>query len=285
VTPEGPVYRIDLRLRPQEAKERSHQLVPRPPLLCPKAHDWERQALIKVRCSAGDTPWPAFIRSVQPYVYTEQINFAAIKTALMAREKMHARRHQLPALETLGDALNVKVDRGGIRDIEFLVQCLQRVYGGAEPWLRSGGTLFSLQKLHDKHHLGGKEFHDLASAYEFLRHVEHRLQLRQGQQTHRLPLTASDCAFYREPWRLRPRPNRCSRLVSLVRQRMDAVAEIYRRIIYEQQSRQLRQEAIDAPFELRGLLEPGAADQSNQQFWNGSPPTRRLCAALSGIHP
>src|SRR2546429_4646414 len=77
-------------------------------------------------------------------------------------------------------------DRGGIRDIEFLVQCLQRVYGGSEPWLRSGGTLFSLQKLHDKGHLGGKDFHELSTAYEFLRKLEHRLQLRRGQQTHRL---------------------------------------------------------------------------------------------------
>ena len=53
------------------------------------------------------------------------------------------RKHSSP------EAIDVKLDRGGIRDIEFLVQCLQRVYGGAEPWLRSGGTLFSLQKLHD----------------------------------------------------------------------------------------------------------------------------------------
>ena len=87
----------------------------------------------------------------------------------------------------------MKIDRGGIRDIEFLVQCLQRVYGGAEPWLRSGGTLFSLHKLHDKGHISGKEFHDLTSAYEFLRHLEHRLQLRQGQQTHRLPASEADC--------------------------------------------------------------------------------------------
>ena len=269
VTPEGPVYRIDLRLRPQGGEGElaitlSHALH----YYAREAHDWERQALIKVRCSAGDTALARqFIRSVQPYVYTEQINFAAIKTALLAREKMHARRHQLPALETLGDALNVKVDRGGIRDIEFLVQCLQRVYGGAEPWLRSGGTLFSLQKLHDKHHLSGKEFHDLAGAYEFLRHVEHRLQLRQGQQTHRLPVTESGLRILQRAMEgYAPGQNAPPDLLSSVRQRMDAVAEIYRRIIYEQQSRQLRHDAIDAPFELRGPLEPGAADQSNQQI-------------------
>ena len=57
----------------------------------------------------------------------------------------------------------MKLDRGGIRDIEFLVQCLQRVYGGTEPWLRSGGTLFALQKLHDKEHLSGTDFHKLTA--------------------------------------------------------------------------------------------------------------------------
>src|ERR1019366_504955 len=84
VTPEGPVYRIDLRLRPQGGEGElaislSHALH----YYAHDAHDWERQALIKVRCSAGDTALARqFIRSVQPYVYTEQINFAAIKTAL-----------------------------------------------------------------------------------------------------------------------------------------------------------------------------------------------------------
>src|SRR5256885_1199009 len=125
-----------------------------------------------------------FIRAVQPHVYTEQVNFAAIKTALVAREKMHKRRQHGAALEQSNRSINVKIDSGGIRDIEFLVQCLQRVYGGAEPWLRSGGTLFSLQKLHDKLHISGKEFHDLTSAYEFLRHVEHRLQLQQIGRAH-----------------------------------------------------------------------------------------------------
>ena len=94
----------------------------------------------------------------------------------------------------------MKIDRGGIRDIEFLVQCLQRVYGGAEPWLRSGGTLFSLQKLHDKGHISGKEFHDLTSAYEFLRHLEHRLQLRDGRQTHRLPAEDANLESCSAPW-------------------------------------------------------------------------------------
>jgi len=269
VTGQGPVFRIDLRLRPQGGEGElaislSHALQ----YYAEAAHDWERQALIKVRYSAGDAYLARhFIHAVQPHVYTERVNFAAIKTALMARERMHARRHQLPALEPPSrSSINVKVDRGGIRDIEFLVQCLQRVYGGREPWLRSGGTLFSLQKLHDKRHVSGKEFHDLSSAYEFLRHLEHRLQLRQGQQTHRLPATPAGLRILlRSMEGYAPGEYRTSDLASIVRRRMTAVSEIYRRIIYQQQSRGTA-ETPDAPFELRGALEPGAADQSTQQI-------------------
>ena len=195
VTREGPVFRIDLRLRPQGGEgELAIRLSQALTYYAETAHDWERQALIKVRHAAGDTALAReFIRAVQPHVYTEKVNFAAIKTALVAREKMQKRRQLGKTLGQPDETIDVKIDRGGIRDIEFLVQCLQRVYGGAEPWLRSGGTLFSLHKLHDKGHISGKEFHDLTSAYEFLRHLEHRLQLREGQQTHRLPASEADC--------------------------------------------------------------------------------------------
>src|SRR5207248_4161151 len=124
----------------------------------------------------------------------KRLNYAAIETALKSREKMHQRRQQ-SAPERSPQSLDVKMDRGGLRDIEFLVQCLQRVYGGSEPWLRSGGTLFSLQKLHDKRHIGGHDFHELNSAYTFLRHLEHRLQLQQGQQVHPLPRSPEGLAI------------------------------------------------------------------------------------------
>jgi glutamate-ammonia-ligase adenylyltransferase len=124
-TAEGPVFRIDLRLRPQGnegelAVSLSHALR----YYASTAHDWERQALIKVRYSAGDEKLAReFIHQIQPQVYTEAINFAAIKTALLTREKIDRKRQQVAGRETI----NVKIDRGGIRDIEFLVQCLQRV--------------------------------------------------------------------------------------------------------------------------------------------------------------
>ena len=268
VTREGPVFRIDLRLRPQGGEgELAIRLSQALKYYAETAHDWERQALIKVRHSAGDLVLAReFIRAVQPHVYTEKINFAAIKTALVAREKMHKRRQQGSALEQIEAVIDVKIDRGGIRDIEFLVQCLQRVYGGAEPWLRSGGTLFSLQKLHDKGHISGKEFHDLTSAYEFLRHMEHRLQLREGRQTHQLPSSEADSQVLQRAMEgYAPGEHRGGELAALVRRRMGAVAEIYQRVIYQQQSRG-RQQSRDTEFKLLSAPEPAITDQSTQHL-------------------
>ena len=264
VTPEGPVFRIDLRLRPQGHEgELAISLAQASRYYSQTAHDWELQALIKVRCSAGNSALAReFIRAVQPHVYGQVVNFAAIKTALVSREKMHARRRPSPGTRTL----DVKLDPGGIRDIEFLVQCLQRVYGGAEPWLRSGGTLFSLQKLHDKGHLSGKEFHDLSTTYEFLRHLEHRLQLRMGQQTHRLPAGPADCEILRRSLAHLPSVDDCpTGIVSALQRHMSAVAEIYQRVIFQQQARSER-DLPESSFQLRSLPGPGTAEHSNQQI-------------------
>lgn len=277
---EGPPFRIDLRLRPQgnqgELAVNLHEALR---YYSDTAHDWERQALIKVRHSAGD-PMLArdFIRGVQPYVYKEDVNFAAIKTALVSREKMQVRRKP-PALRRLEQEIDIKLDPGGIRDIEFLVQCLQRVYGGAEPWLRSGGTLFSLQKLHDKGHISGTEFDELSSAYTFLRHLEHCLQLRDGQRLHRVPSDVSELRVLKRSmnrfWLAHEGSND---LVDAVKQRMAGVAAIYQRVIYQQQlsrASELRGE----DFQLRRVPEPlqrAAEQQIIERLAADSPALSRI---------
>ena len=246
-TREGIVFRIDLRLRPQGA-EGEPALGIRHALnyYAHAAHDWELQALIKARYCAGDQPLARrFIRAVEPYVYKREINFEAVETALRSRERIGAHRRRLVAVYRENDSTDVKLDRGGIRDIEFLVQCLQRVYGGEERWLRPGGTLFSLQKLHDKGHLSSKDFHDLTIAYEFLRKVEHRLQLQRAQQRHRLPTTVEELQTlaravdgnYENP---------AAFLVTL-KTHMAAVAEIYDRTVRRQ--RQIEKGELE-PFRL-----------------------------------
>jgi len=265
-TAEGAVFRIDLRLRPQGNEgELAIGLSNALRYYAETAHDWERQALIKVRHSAGDIQLArAFIRRVQSQVYSEEINFAAIKTALVAREKIDRKRRRQAAAEG-HESLDVKIDRGGIRDIEFLVQCLQRVYGGREPWLRSGGTLFSLQKLHDKRHISGHDFHELNSAYTFLRHLEHRLQLQRGQQTHRLPRSPEESAILQRAMAGLTPAHQLVDLTSAVKERMAAVSAIYQRVIYQQQASR-NFPAPQGDFQLRAQAEGLALDPSPQQL-------------------
>jgi glutamate-ammonia-ligase adenylyltransferase len=265
VTREGAVFRIDLRLRPQGAEgELAINLSRAIHYYSHIAHDWERQALIKVRHSAGDTALArSFIREVQPHIYTGEVNFQAIETALQARRRMHARRKQ-PAPLNEPDSLDVKLGRGGLRDIEFLVQCLQRVYGGSEPWLRSGGTIFSLQKLYDKRHISGKDFHELTNAYEFLRHLEHRLQLRQGQQTHRLPVDRRELrTIHRAMENCAAGRYRLPDLSEFVQQIMAGAALIYERVIHQQQAPGGQEAASGFQLHTRTELSP---DQSSRQI-------------------
>jgi len=286
-TAEGAVFRIDLRLRPQGNEgELAVNLSRALDYYSQIAHDWERQALIKVRHSAGDEKLAReFIRRVQPQIYSERINFAAVKTALVTREKIDRKRRR-QAASSKDSTTDVKIDRGGIRDIEFLVQCLQRVYGGAEPWLRSGGTLFSLQKLHDKRHISGHDFHELNSAYTFLRHLEHRLQLRQGQQVHRLPSAQPDLdILLRSMAGLTP-GYRLTDLVSSVRERMAAVAEIYQRVIYQQEAARGSQLPAADEFRLQSRPEVFTAEQSNQQLIGRlSEDAPQLARALKATGP
>src|SRR5208282_1897027 len=109
----------------------------------------------------------------------------AVESILLARERISKKLR-----ESRGQAIDVKRHRGGIRDIEFLVQCLQRLHGLEDHWVRSGGTLFALRKLNDKGWLSNRDYAALTAAYEFLRKVEHRVQMEAGQQTHRLPTDA-----------------------------------------------------------------------------------------------
>ncbi len=188
MTTEGAVFRVDLRLRPQGREGNlATSVASALEYYRTTAREWELQMLIKARGSAGDaTAVREFLSEVQPLIYRREFNLAAVEAVLNAREEIT--RDLKRASPTLHAAeWNVKLSPGGIRDIEFLTQCLQRLYGGAEPWLHSGSTLVALQRLHDKGHLTGREFFRLAESYQFLRKVEHRLQLRDGLQRHTLP--------------------------------------------------------------------------------------------------
>ncbi len=264
-TREGQVFRIDLRLRPQGHEGELAVALPRAAQYYSEvAQDWELQAMIKARHSAGDAGLTReFVRAVEPYVYRPNVNFAAVKTALQSRERIDKRGKKQVSSRLARDPIDIKLDRGGIRDIEFLVQCLQRVYGGEERWLRSRGTLFALQKLHDREHISGTDFHSLSSAYEFLRRLEHLLQLRQGQQTHRLPASQWELRVLSKCLdRTGSAAQSADEFVLQVRSRMASVAEIYRRIVYQEQGPHF----IDAGGNLRlqALVSPSAESSYSQ---------------------
>jgi glutamate-ammonia-ligase adenylyltransferase len=238
-TAEGPVFRIDLRLRPQ-----GHEGEPAVALrhalhyYAHSAQDWELQALIKARPAAGDPGLAReFIRAVQPRVYTPKINFAAIETAIHSRRRIGEHRRRSQAVRKEPGTVDVKLDRGGIRDIEFLAQCLQRVYGGEEAWLRACGTLFSLQKLHDKGHITAADYNALNAAYVFLRTVEHRLQLQRGLQLHRLPQSADEVRVLARSVGRDIRSTKGA-LPQELRKHMGRVAAIYERTIHSQKQRE-----------------------------------------------
>ena len=183
-TAAGQVYRVDLRLRPEgDQGDLTLALDAALDYYGDRARDWELQMLIKARHSAGDARLTrAFLRGVEPFVYGSPADVAAVTSVLLSRERIAQRLR-----ENRSDQLDVKLHPGGIREIEFLTQCLQRLHGAREPWVRSGGTLHALRKLYDKELISDRDYGTLSSAYEFLRRVEHRIQLDRGRQSHRLP--------------------------------------------------------------------------------------------------
>lgn len=183
-TEDGLCYRVDLRLRPEgRLGDVAISLDAARQYYRHRARDWELQMLIKGRVAAGEPgPGEELLRFVEPLIYSTTLDFRAIESVSDARVRIHEKGSRKPG------AIDVKLSPGGIRDIEFLVQCLQRLNGGREPWVRHGGTLLSLARLRQKDLLSASEYADLVSAYELLRHIEHRLQLVEDRQTHSLPV-------------------------------------------------------------------------------------------------
>jgi glutamate-ammonia-ligase adenylyltransferase len=184
-TADGSCYRVDLRLRPDgRLGEVCISLAGAKRYYQERARDWEKQMLIKARPCAGDLALGReLLEFVEPLIYSSTLDFRAVEAVSEARERISEKL----AAKRARAGLDIKLTPGGIRDIEFLVQCLQRLHGGRELWVRHGGTLFALSRVHDKNLLSASEYARLASAYEFLRHIEHRLQFYDDRQTHTLP--------------------------------------------------------------------------------------------------
>jgi glutamate-ammonia-ligase adenylyltransferase len=185
-TGEGYVFRTDLRLRPDPGAT--------PLALSTEAalnyyesfgQNWERAALIKARPVAGDlAAGAALLGELAPYIWRKYLDFAAIAD-------IHAMKRQIHAFRGFGRIAvaghNIKVGRGGIREIEFFAQTQQLIAGGRQPDLRVCDTLTALARLARRGWITGAAHRELAEAYGFLRTVEHRLQMIADEQTQTLP--------------------------------------------------------------------------------------------------
>jgi len=184
-TPDGYVFRTDLRLRPDPAST--------PPAITIRAatnyyetvgQNWERAAMTKARIIAGDDKTGhAFLNAIHPFMWRRSLDFSAISDILSIKRQMN----QGDADDIQLEEHNVKTGYGGIREIEFLAQLHQLIWGGRQRELQIKNTVQIINSLVQLSHLDKGDAEILCQDYFFLRLVEHRLQMIDDQQTHILP--------------------------------------------------------------------------------------------------
>lgn len=196
-TESGIAYRVDLRLRPEGALgELVLPVSAAQTYYASRARDWELQMFVKARVCAGNREaGKSLLDFVQPLIYSHSIDLSAIEAISFAREQWNERLARKYLRER---GVNVKYARGGIRDIEFLVQCLQRLHGARDPAVREGNTLRALLRLQERGLLSASEFTLLTAAYRLFRHSEHRLQMADDRQVHTVADTPENTDLIRE---------------------------------------------------------------------------------------
>ncbi len=195
---DGYVFRTDLRLRPDPPS--TPLVVSLPAAIAyyeSLGQTWERAAMIKARPVAGDLARGAgFLDTIRPFVWRRNLDFSVVDDIQSMKRRIDRRRGTLaPAVRGVDAAVqrllgrDLKLGGGGIREIEFLAQTMQLVWGGRAPALRDPTTLGALARLAEGSYMPAGLADDLAASYRLLRRVEHRLQMQDDRQTHSLPAT------------------------------------------------------------------------------------------------
>ncbi|MDB5459830.1 MAG: glutamate-ammonia-ligase adenylyltransferase [Caulobacteraceae bacterium] len=185
-TPDGYVFRVDLRLRPDPSSTPVAVSVPSAvDYYETVGQNWERAAFIKARAVAGDpVEAAAFLDEMQAFVWRRNLDFGAIADIHAIKRQIHV--HKVDDRLSAPGA-NLKLGHGGIREIEFYVQTQQLILGGRDPSLRSIRTVDALRALAASGHVAPEAAEELAAAYGELRALEHRVQMLDDEQSHRLP--------------------------------------------------------------------------------------------------
>ena len=186
-TADGYVFRVDLRLRPDPSS--TPPVVAAPMALAyyeSVGQNWERAAFIKARVCAGDAAEGAgFLKALVPYIWRRSLDYQAVLDIQSIKKQIHVHKTG-EGLEAAG--ANLKLGRGGIREIEFYVQTQQLILGGRNRALRSPRTLEALDALTRAGHVSPEARDELRAAYVELRALEHRAQMLADEQTHLLPV-------------------------------------------------------------------------------------------------
>ena len=184
ITAEGNVFRVDLDLRPEgKSGEIVNSLASCEIYYESWGRTWERQALIKARLSAGsEALGKQFFDRLEPFIFRRSLDFSSINEIKAMKQKINLSLQKKPSNKT-----NIKLGFGGIREIEFIVQSYQLIFGGRNPSLRVSNTLTVLARLCEHQFINEEDYEKLRTAYIFLRNLENRVQISFGLQTHDLP--------------------------------------------------------------------------------------------------
>ncbi|PLY00873.1 MAG: bifunctional [glutamate--ammonia ligase]-adenylyl-L-tyrosine phosphorylase/[glutamate--ammonia-ligase] adenylyltransferase [Desulfuromonas sp.] len=184
VTADGFVFRVDTRLRPDGNNgDLAISLTGAETYYESWGQSWERAAMIKARPVAGSIPLgELLLKRLRPFIYRRYLDFGMIEDIKTMKQKINASLGR----EQEGER-NLKLGRGGIREIEFFIQAQQLVNAGRKPQLQKRNSLAMLRELEKEQLITSEDCTILRSAYRFLRRVEHRIQIVQEQQTHNLP--------------------------------------------------------------------------------------------------
>jgi glutamate-ammonia-ligase adenylyltransferase len=275
----GYVLRVDLRLRPSpEATPLALPVEAAISYYESSALPWERAAFIRARAAAGDIALgESFLADLRPFVWRRGLDFGAIREIRGISRRIrdhHAQGQQL------GPGYDIKRGRGGIREVEFFAQIHQLIHGGREVALRTPATLDALAALAEAGRIEPEEAQLLAAAYRLHRTIEHRLQMIEDEQTHRLPRDPAALDNVAALHGLADGPS----LVALLAPHVDAVGRTYDSLDSDQPAGLSRDPALlEEALSAAGFADTAAARARIEAWRSGTFRSLRTAAARDAL--
>lgn len=285
-TDDGFVFRVDLRLRPEGTNGPIVNSAANALLYYESwGQTWERAAYLKARPVAGDRALgDRLLRDLEPFVFRRYLDYATLEDLKQMKAKVE---RALAAAPDKG--INVKLGRGGIREVEFVIQCLQLIHAGKDERIRQRNSLLALERLVETRYLAAEESVRLAEAYRFLRDVEHKIQLVDERQTQVIPSGEGEVRLARRlGYRDLDPAVALARFQVDLRRHMDAVATSFAALFYASEAERgdsdghadllagLDEDPARAEAELTalGFLDPRAAREHLVLLRDGAPSSR-----------